>query len=484
MKKTSTLQLLSLLCLLLGFSSQTKAQDEFETVGYVNILNVLKATPEEGGKVCATTSAKGLKTWKTTVDFNQTLPVAQMIDSYVIMYYVFARAEAGYTFAGWYEDSDGNGIFDVNSDQLVDVDAETIVFDVLPEGQTVYATQAEAKNGDKPTTPQRTLFAYFTRGATIGVSYYQDPDHANCGSVFVDKPLNEPGDQITVRALPTDGFQFEYWQTESSMGEIVSRDNPYTFTVSGGEHLFAYFTAIDAPSFDLPEEGGFHVAFLNAPWAMTDESRKAGAHVLVLEAEDLTRTDDGKVYLDMTKEAVMIDLGQQGGVPTIVYGKGRVSFAFKMGYGMARKMSSEALVKWSGSKGTTVSGENIYVYAFNESLGAFLSVGNTDQMINPDAPTKVQVAAEQAYFSMSAFDLVDDQGNIPVVIGLSPETYDQAMTGIDELPMSADRSGKAAANGQPSAFKAQTVYDLQGRQVSRQLSRGLYIVDGRKLYVK
>ena len=478
MKKTSTLQLLALFSLLLGSSLQASAQDEFETVGYANVWHSLKAVPEGGGKVCATTTANGLKTWKATVDFNQTLSVAQMIDSHIIMYFIFARAEQGYTFAGWYEDADGDGVFDQTKDEFLSDEAEYIMMDILDDDYTIYATQAEARNGQKPTVPQHTVFAYFTRGATVGVSYYQDPEHANCGSVFVDKPLNEPGDVVTARALPTDGFQFEYWQSESRMGSVVSRDNPYTFTVSGGERLYAYFTAIDAPEFDLPEEGGFRVVYLNAPWVMTEETALGGAHILVLEAEDFTRTADGKVYLDMSKEEVMIDLAQQDGLPTIIYGKGHVRFAYKMGYGIARKSSREALVRWSGNRGATVKGENLYVYAFNESLGAFLSVGNTDQMINPEAPTEVQVAAGQAYFSMSAFDLVDDQGNIPAVIGLSPETFDQAMTVIGEL------SSSTVSYGKTSAFQPQTVYDLQGRKVSRQLSRGLYIVDGRKLYVK
>lgn len=475
MNRTFTSRIVSSIAALLGLVTTATAQDiSTDIVGYANIWHSVQAAPSGGGEVRASAVSNGLPIWRSVFDFNQTVPVGQMIDTYTIMYYIYARPAADYTFAGWYEDTNGNGVLDLDTDQLMSVDSESVMMDVLPDGYAVYATQAEAKNGTKPSAPQATLFAYFTHGATVGISYYQDNalEHANCGSVFCDKPINEPGDVITVRALPNDGYQFEYWQSESSMGDVISRENPYTFAVQGGERLFAYFKAIDAPSFDLPEEGGFRVANLNASWVMTDESRKAGAHILVLEAEDLTRTADGKVFLDMSKEDVLIDIAQRDNLPTIIYGKGRVDFAYKMTYGVARKITRDALVRWSGDRGTAVKGENLYIYAFREDLGAFIAIGNTDMMINPDAPTTFNVPASLAYFSMSAFDLVDDYGNIPVAIGLSPETYDQAIAGVEEVTV---------ATG---PFASLPVYDMTGRRLKAQPQRGLYIVGGKKYFAK
>lgn len=455
--------------MLLLLGGRAMAQDS-EIVGYANVWYTLKAAPEDGGQVCVTTTATGLKTWKSTVDYNQTVQVANMLYSNVIMFYIFARPKEGYAFSGWYQDADGDGVLDISKDVLLSNSEEFVVMAALDDDVTVYSTQAEAKNGTKPAESEPIVFAYFTRGAIVGLSYYQGEDYANCGSVFCDKPTNEPGDIVTVRALPTDGFQFEYWQTASSMGDIISRENPYTFTVQGGERLFAYFTAIDAPQVELPEEGGFAVLFLDAPWVMTDETMKAGTHILVMESEDLTRAD-GKIFLDMSKEESHIDIGQQSGAPTIIYGKGTVRFAYKMSYGFARKAASEFLVRWSGSKGTTVRGDNLYIYAFREDLGAFVTIGNTDQMLNPDAPTSFSVPANLAYFSISAFEVVDDNGNIPPVIGLSPETYDLAMTGIDDLHPS-------PVSIQPSSL---IMYDLQGRAMQNgKVSKGIYILNGRK----
>lgn len=472
MRTTFTTHLsLATLALLMAASIPTQAQD-VELVGYTNVWTRLQATPDGGGQVCATTTANGLKTWKGTVDFQQTVQVGSILGTNVTMFYAFARPTDGYTFVGWYDDTDGNGLFDPSIDEQLDTAEEYIVIDVLGDDAAVYTTQAEAKSGTKPTAVQHTIFAYFTHGATIGVTDYQGDglNGAQCGSVFVDKPVNEPGDVVTARALPNDGFQFEYWQSKSSKGDIVSRENPYQFTVQGGERLYAYFTAIDAPRVELPAEGGFAVLDLAGPWVMTDESMKAGAHILVMEAEDLTRTADGKTYLDMSREESHIDIGQASGLPTIVYGKGTVSFAFKMTYGYARKQTSDALVHWSGASGATVKGENLYIYAFRPEVGAFIAIGNTDQILNPTAATTFRVPARQAYFSMSAFDLVDSQGNIPAIIGLSPETCDQALAGIDDA--------------QRPTLNVQHMYDLQGRQLRQLPRRGLYISGGKKFLIK
>ncbi len=480
MNKIFTSQLLcALLTLLLSVVSMPALAQDIEVVGYTNVWVHLESAPDAGGQVCATVTEKGLKTWKASIDFNQTVQVASLLGSNITMFYAFARPAAGYTFAGWYEDADGDGKLNIANDVLLDTAEEFIVVGEVPEGAGVYATQAEAKSGSKPTVAQSTIFAYFTRGATIGITDYQGDgmNGVNCGSIYVDKPINEPGDVVTVRALPSDGYQFEYWQSKSMHGDVVSRENPYQFTVQGGEQLYAYFTAIDAPQVELPAEGGFAVLNVNGPWVMHNDAVAAGAHILVMEQEDLTRTADGKTYLDMSKDECMIDIGQANSFPTIVYGKGTVRFAFKMSYGYARKQDSERLVRWSGNRGTTVKGENLYIYAFRPDLGAFVTIGNTDMMVNPDVSTTFSVPAQLAYFSMSAFDLVDNEGNIPAVIGLSPETYDRAVAGISELPYS-DR------NAQFSALKSETLYDLQGRRVQRQLGKGLYITGRRKVLAK
>ena len=221
---------------------------------------------------------------------------------------------------------------------------------------------------------------------------------------------------------------------------------------------------------------------LDATWFLSDESVKNGALALVLEEEDLKRTDSGQVYLDMDNENSHFDNSQIGGTPTLLYGKGDVKFAYKtVGLGYSR--TNDPLVKWSGAEGTTVSGDVIYAYVFIEKLGAFVEVGNTDNMANPNAPTSVDIPANVAYFSLPAFDLTDDEGNIPSVIGLSPATYDRALvegkTALDQLIAAVDgvkRSERTLGGLQ--------VYTLSGVRLTTTPEKGVYIVNGKKVVLK
>lgn len=459
-----------------------RAQDDLGVIGYTNIWVDIKAAPQGGGKVFANTQQSVTKLWRDQISFKQPVGVAELMGANVTVMFLYAQPATadGYAFAGWYYD-DGDGELDIAKDEYLGADLEYYLLSALADDAVIYDTQAAARNGQQPSQPDGTVFAYYTRGATVGLAYYQDdaPLHANCGTVYVSKPVSEPGDEVTVRALPNDGFQFEYWADAQLMGDPVSRENPYTFTVQGGEKLYAYFTAIDAPEYDFPEEGGYKTIQVNQTWVLSDEALKAGAVSLGLAKEDLMRTDDGKVYLDQTAEDARYDVTFWQGTPTILYGKGKVRFAYKMQYGFSR--GNDPLVKWSGN-GTTVSSEITYVYVFIDELGAFIQIGNTDTFVNPNAPTSIKVPAGVAYIAIPAFDLTDDEGNIPTVIGLSPETYDRGVAGRDHAldvltALDGVRSGSRTIRGQK-------VYTLSGVEVQQTAERGVYIVNGKKVIIK
>ena len=471
--------LLSMLCMPLS----VQAQDDVDIEGYANIYVRVEAVPQGGGQVFPSYQEANMKLWRDAWDFKQPVPVGSIMGFPVSMLYLYANAATadGYIFGGWYADN-GDGVFNIEDDQLLSEDAEYVSLATLPEDTEIYPTQAAARNGSYPSEPSDLIFAYFTRGARVSLSYMQDDiyaTHANCGTVWISNKANEPGDAVTIRAIPNDGFHFEYWQDADFMGNVISRDNPYTFTVQGGEHFYAYFVADDAPVFNLPEEGGFAVANIGAPWVLTDEAMKNGAHVLVMEAEDLVRTADGKIYLDMTNEEAQIDVAQLGDKPTLIYGKGQVSFAYKLGYGMGRLEND--LVKWSGSRGVSLTGDVIYVYVFIPELGAFVQYGTTDEY-HPDHVDKVFVPAGLAYFSMSAFDLTDDYGNIPTVIGLSPETYDKGVAGYDDAM--AHLAAVEGVRTDSTTLRGQKVFTLSGVQVQSVPEQGLVIVGGKKSLLK
>lgn len=483
MKKTFTLNfaalLLSVIALLIP--QQTIAQEDDGLVGYANVFIRVKAVPEGGGKVFPFYQEATTKVWRDQWDFSQPVPVGSMFDTYFTMIYLYANPATtdGYIFAGWFLD-DGDGVFDAEKDEFLSESLEYLSFaDIDPDETPVYETQSAARSGEKPTEATDLIFAYFTKGARVNVAYYQDSEydfHGNCGSVWISKTVNEPGDQVIVRALPNDGYHFAYWANKSQLGDPVSTENPYTFTVQGGEQLYAYFMADDAPTFDLPEEGGFAVASFYDEWVLSDESLKNGAAVLFLEAEDLTRTADGKVYLDMTNEGAADRYSQWRYAPTLIYGKGKVTFAYKIGIGFGSQ-----LLQWSGDNGVSVGGDVIYVYVFVPELGAFIQYGTTDDY-NVNATETVKVPAKMIYFSMSAYDLTDNYGNIPTVIGLSPETYDKGMAGYnDALNQLAAIEGVKMGE---TTLRGQKVYTLSGVEVKTTSEKGVFIVNGKKMILK
>ena len=478
MKKTFTLFTLATLLtnVFTLISNSAKAQD-MEQVGFANVYIKVISTPSGAGTACMTVDDSGLKQYRESYEFKQTLPVYLMSMEVngktgavlFTTYYLYAKAADGHIFNGWYNDTNKDGQLDKALDEHISDNSTYIVTAIIEDDTEIYTTKAEATAAGFAAEPD-IIFASFTSGAMVTTSYYQDADHANCGSVFIDKESNEPGDVVTVRAIPNDGFRFEYWEDSQLMGNVISTENPYTFTVEGGEKLYAYFTAIDAPSVELPEEGGYAAFCPNAPWVMHDEAMKNGAHILVLEQEDLVKTADGKIYLDSEKEDVLVDLAQQNGLPTIVSGKGTVRFAYKFLYGMQR--SKEPLVRWSGDNGVTLTGENFYFYTFNDDLGAFIQYANTDLNLNPNASTRVTIEPQKAYLWMSAYDLADDNGNIPAVIGLSEATYDAAFAGIEGVKIDTFE-----VNGQK-------IHTISGVEVQSTGEKGIYIINGKKVLVK
>ncbi len=482
MKKKITFDMLSLVLLVafLFCGSKAMAQDEPPT-GYANVWYDIKVVNEKGGKVAVLANQSGIKTWSTNKKFEQTVQTSVVEGFDVFMFFLFAQADTanGYIFAGWYVDEDGDGEFNIEKDKLWNFDSECMMLASIDENTPIYNTQAEAKAGQKPTSSMGTIFALFSRGATVGLSYHQDETWGNCGSVFVDKLVNEPGDKITIRALPNDGYTFLYWKNEfdHGQGEIVSRDNPYTFTVKGGEKLFAYFRSDDAPSVSLPEEGGYYIAKYDRNWILSEEAIKNGAHVVNLEAEDLVKSGD-KVYLDANRpdaddiENYYTPVANRD-LPTLIYGKGNVDFDFNFGYGFGRYQSTDALVKWSFNgielKG---GGTPLYVYVFSNELGAFIQYGNTDTLADPNAPSSIRVPKNVAYFSIQAAELADDNGNIPMAIGLSPESYDYAIAGVTPTEITS------------KGMKNQKMYSLSGIEVQPTSQKGIFIVNGKKVVIK
>lgn len=185
------------------------AQEMGELQGYVSVFVRVQASTPGTGRVAVTPPSGGLDTYKETVDFQRTLPVSMGC----VYFNIKARPNDGFKFGGWYID-DGDGVFDITKDTFDSDEEKSLIFLPLSylgfaDDFEPYATEAEAKMAQQPTEPQMTIFARYTNGASVYVDYMQE----HCGTVEISNPNNQKGDQVTIKAIPNEGYQFEYWKT-------------------------------------------------------------------------------------------------------------------------------------------------------------------------------------------------------------------------------------------------------------------------------
>lgn len=499
MKRITTQLIVALLTLACLWPTPTQAQDFVEVSGYVNVFVRLQAAVPGSGRVSATPPSGGLDSFKETVDFKQTMPVAAIIDA--VYFQSKSRASAGYAFVGWYLDN-GDGQLDPSADEQLSNEANplmTIPVSLLgvPES-SIYATEAEAKAAAMPTEPQLTIFAYFTNGAVVDVDYKmgQGVGSFNLGTVEISKPVNQPGDQVTVKAIASEGCRFEYWKTgygsqwgTEQPNTVVSHDPEFTFTVQGGEHYYAYFSREDAPEIDFPEEGGWYVGAFKGCWILHELS---DARIFVPSFTD-DRSEDNRIVNDLIvdqQQRAYLDQGDTNawfdntinnldptradGRATLIYGKGKVRFTHDFSSWVNFDRTGNVL-NWSGNKGATVSDpnhvHNYYVYAFQPDLAAFVKIGTTDEWAD-DYSATVSVPAQTCFISVEALQIADPETDyIPNVIGLTPEAFDQAVSGI-EKPQTKTLS-----------LGGYRFYTLDGKQLSSPRHKGIHIVDGKKVFV-
>ena len=484
---------------MLTTASGLQAQEIGEVEGYANVYITAKVVPTGGGRVWLSVNkpGQGLPSWKTDESkLNRVMPVS----ADYIYFYANAQPLGENIFGGWYLD-DGDGVLDMTKDELLNTDEQAlIVFDAveLTGSDSYYETEAEANAATKPTEPQAVIFALFTNGATVKPDDYMK----KFGSVSIDKPNNTIGDRVTVSATPIEGYRFEYWKSKqgSTLFDtdkgIISRQNPYTYTVKGGEKLYAYFSAINAPTYEFPAEGGWKVLDFNnttGAWVLHEQSQ---AICYLFDMSDL-EYENGQLVLRSDDEASWFDNTQTYSTSfeqrnaTMVYGAGTVRFGFSLTqYYEANvvfgRLNNE-MVQYTGAKALTVKDpENAacyHFYRFDEELQGFYEFATTDFIADPDAPSSVTIPAHTAYIRLSAYDLTDPSlglnigYEIPTVIALSPkafEPFEEQATAIE----------KAAMNITENEVGGMKIYTLSGMKVKATDQPGIYIMNGRKVVVR
>ena len=469
MKSLFTLRRSGIMAALLLFTAAPSMAQDVETTSYVNAF--VHATAVGEGKLALMSLDKsGIPVYRVERDYKSQFPV--MMGTQVV-FLGSAKSDGDAKFFGWFLD-DGDGQLDITKDELVATSAEdaflSFPIEMLGEDVAEYATAAEAKKAASyPDAPQVQFFAYFFNGVSAGVNYHQDL----MGTVDVDKFPNAVGDEVTVEAFPADGYEFLYWKDRLDPKDavVVSEENPYTFTVDKPQTLYAVFRDLTAPVVEFPAEGGFRAMSFDKPWVFDE---RADVMVYVLSLNELRAHDQGRTYFDLTAEDSHFDITQTyDNTATLMYGKGSAPLLFREQNGYSRH---NPIVKWA-TKGTTVKegadAVPVYVYIFHEDLGAFLQYAHTDFYQHPEsAQQTIELPENVAYVSIDAISLTDSEGNIPSVIAMSPEAYDQITTAVEGI------SPKQATVGQTK------IYTLSGVEVKTTDQPGIYVVNGRKVSVR
>lgn len=480
MKRFFTLTALLFLMLL-----PSQAQQEVGSLlGYTNVNVQVKAATAGSGKVAVTPPDGGIEAFMEVFPFKHTLPVST---GEMVYFKVNGQPANGYFFGGWYLD-DGDGKFDIAKDYTISQDLSSFVF--LPvtylkgyvEETSLFETEAEAKAATKPADAQAIIYAYFFNGATVAVDHYMD----NCGTVEISKPVNTVGDEVTIKAIPAEGYQFEYWKTgygsqwpTDQPNTSVSTEAEWTFTVKGGERYFAYFSAVDAPVLQFPEEGGWIATVFDKEWILHEQ---ADATVYNFVLGDIVTNDQQQSYFNLDDEDAQYDVARLysdarrgfGNKATLMYGKGKVRFTHYIpGLGFDRAFN---ILEWSGPKGITITDKDnamgYHVYGFDATKKAFVKIGTTDLYSDDNAPQSIAVPANMCYICLEGMQIADPETDyIPTVIGMTAADYDHAIAGIEEI-------------GSVQSATSDACYDLLGRRLQSQPVRGLYIRGGKKYVVK
>lgn len=162
------------------------------------------ASPTGEGKVYVSDEQE-----KPTSDYKDEMSIEHKENSYQKAaskeFYLYAQPAEGYLFDKWTKD---DGTTEVSKQKNTSTGSLT----------------SSAKDQNTPAT-----FGYIAHFIKAGDAYVVSEDEA-VGTAGISKPTNAIGDEVTLTAYP-DMFagKFKAWTKD---GQVVSRDNPYTFTVT------------------------------------------------------------------------------------------------------------------------------------------------------------------------------------------------------------------------------------------------------------
>lgn len=263
--------------------------------------------------------------------------------------------------------------------------------------------------------------------------------------------INELGDNLVLYAFPEATSTFEGWYLD---GKLVSAERMISVVVTGPATYEAHFSNPLVQKVNFPVGGGYLEWFSDYNYELDGQFVYAYnpklANTTLIDAKD---GDKRQTYFVMYRDSVILE----GGIPSLIHGSGECTF-----YPLSLQPNTdvpspdEMLFKWSGSDGLRLTAGNNY-YVLSPSGEYFeLEEGAT-------------IAPNRLYILLPP-TMVNEKLGVPEKIFVDREAYKNT-AGIGTIM--ADQ--KASRRG---------TYSLDGRRVTTPTRKGIYVTDGKKIYVK
>lgn len=316
------------------------------------------------------------------------------------------------------------------TEELVEVTGNPAMLPV----ESVTSDAGEPSDVFYPFEPDAVYKALFTR---VKVSYASG--QSNLGYVSCSKVCNEIGDEVVLTATPADEqCRFAYWTLN---GEKIS-ENPLTVTVTGPAEYVAHFESDYAFTLQFPEEGGYIPFSYPLDVAIPMDVRVC--RVLCYTLDD-NPVQSGQVVLSESFYSLTKNEG------CLLYGAGEQTIVVD---DWEYSETDEAdLLRASGEDGTDISTlpqDGYRYYTFDGEKFVHVTSGIVD--------------AHSAYLAVP-----DSCGTTAEELAIVRESD---VDGIETVK--ADKTGQ----------KVTGVYDLAGRRVAMPVKKGVYIIDGKKVWVR
>lgn len=386
--------------------------------------------------------------WKESITFEETSTMGT--------FYCAAKPAEGYVFAGFIED-----YYDVDTEEVTESDFISVTKNpgslerlngVTKKGADGVAAPKEEVEALMPMDPQNYFRAVF---AKVAVNVAEDNSYL--GTATISKIVNDTGDELTLTATPADEkCSFDYWEVNGN-GEKYSVDPEIHITATHPEVYTAHFKHTSDVTLDFGE--GKLIPFICND---ADCYLPEGVETYTISADSTQASTYGDANTYFTKPIVIDALDAPyywAGYMDLLYAKGKKTIkAWQTeNYSTPSKYST---MQWSGKEGINVDTITVDVPTTYYKLDAEnMCFNRVTGLLAPETP--------YLQLPTSTFDKSNTTTPDVIVIDVNAVIVD----GIKDVKASKGTTAKR-------------IYDLQGRRRNNVDQKGVYVFDGKKVYLR